>query len=184
MSHTWLWCIGGPALERCHSGPMFLLRPRLWRLGWGCLKEPIGCRFRKQLKMAVDLSTPLHTQTHSGVHFHSIKFIRLSSQARSSVSVIVQKLQQHSDHISRRTLAKYTVVHLVSFGSCYSSQAPSWRTTDASAAVRFFHIKPRSQPKRLTVSSVCACVCVCLEERSRRGLQKAVNLHAVTPGHS
>lgn len=38
-------------------------------------------------------------------------------------------------------LAKYTVVHLVSFGLCYSSQPPSWSTADASTAEEFFHIK-------------------------------------------
>lgn len=37
---------------------------------------------------------------------HSIKFIQLYSWARSSISVFVQKLQQHSNHISEHTIGK------------------------------------------------------------------------------
>lgn len=77
------------------------------------------------------------------LHLHSIKPVQLSLQARSSIPSLRPPKNFSSSQITLESaqLAKYTVVHLVSFGLCYSSQPPSWSTADASIAEEFFHIK-------------------------------------------
>lgn len=169
MSRTWLLCTACPVQVHCHSSPMSRLQPQLWTPGWDYLKEPsrnrqltIECKILKDSCICKNIwiqfpsASNASVLTHTGVHFTPLIPFNCSHKRDQAFQSLSNSTQIT---LASAQLAKYTVVHLVSFGLHYSSQHPSWSTTDASIAVKFFHIKVfRSYPKHFTASNVCVCV--------------------------
>lgn len=117
--------------------------------------------------------------THTGAHFTPLIPFNCPHKRDQAFQSLSKRFNSTQITLASAQLAKYTVVHLVSFGLRYSSQPPSWSTTDASIAVKFFHIKVfRSYPKHFTAASN-VCVCVCLFLRKIEGAEEGCRKQSI-----
>lgn len=117
--------------------------------------------------------------THTGAHFTPLIPFNCPHKRDQAFQSLSKRFNSTQITLASAQLAKYTVVHLVSFGLRYSSQPPSWSTTDASIAVKFFHIKVfRSYPKHFT-AALNVCVCVCLFLRKIEGAEEGCRKQSI-----